>query len=220
MLDITTTVCLYQSSAIQQLLSYESCRKWNRFLILACEIPVCLYMRKERQNAYILKRRCMTQSQVPWLYVLDHASKIYQSSHVITLNHCASSDTYGYTKTLAWAHAAFHPPINHIRLHLFIWNCFGSDTNQCTSQVNPGEIEILLQTSDHNQTAQRRVYLGFKNTGPRHNGGQPLKGKQRRLHLRHCRLLRGRCWWCSGKNTWGWIQRTNTDWQRLVCGLG
>lgn len=56
-----------------------------------------------------------------------------------------------HTKALACVCAVFHSPIPHIRLHLLIWNCFGSDTNQCTSQVNPGEIEIHLQTCDHNQ---------------------------------------------------------------------
>lgn len=48
-------------------------------------------------------------------------------------------------------------------------------------------------------------------------GGQLWKGKQRRLHLRLCALL---CRRCSGKNTWGWIGRTNTDWQGLACGRG
>lgn len=59
-----------------------------------------------------------------------------------------------------------------------------------------------------------------RNTGRRHNGGQLWRGKQKRLHLSFRRLLCGRCWWCSGKYTWGCIQRTNADRQRLAGGPG
>lgn len=56
-------------------------------------------------------------------------------------------------------------------------NCFGSDMNQCTSQVNPGEIEIHLQTSDHNQTARRQVYLNFKKHWAMAQWGTSVEGK-------------------------------------------
>lgn len=56
----------------------------------------------------------------------------------------------------------FYTPISLTRLHNLLGNCLGSDTNQCTSQVNPGEIEIHLLTSDCNQSALRQVHLSFK----------------------------------------------------------
>lgn len=58
----------------------------------------------------------------------------------------------------------FYTPISLTHLHILIGNCLGSDTNQCTSQVNPGEIEIHLLTSDYNQSALRQVHLSFKKT--------------------------------------------------------
>lgn len=43
--------------------------------------------------------------------------------------------------------------------------------------MNPGEIEIHLQTSDHNQTAPRRVYLGFKKHRAKAQWGTSVEGK-------------------------------------------
>lgn len=48
------------------------------------------------------------------------------------------------------AQCFIHQSITRARISSFETG-FGSDTNQCTSQVNPGEIEIHLQNSDHNQ---------------------------------------------------------------------
>lgn len=164
----------------------------------------------------------MYEKKNPW--ICHRVTCIYVTSLLHTIisqynNGSISSYWITYKKLRV---RVFYTPISLTRLHNLIGNCLGSDTNQCTSQVNPGEIEIHLLTSDCNQSALRQVHLSFKKKNHRTvaQWGTTVEGKQRRLHLRLCRLLCRRCWWCSGKNTWGCVQRTNADWQRPVGGLG
>lgn len=56
--------------------------------------------------------------------------------------------------------------------------------NQCTSQVNPGEIEIHLQTSDHNQWWRKHMEAGLpqlQTCRPVAQWGTTVEGKAEKI---------------------------------------
>lgn len=154
-------------------------------------------------------RKQDVQQDVQQVHTCHNPSHCIQSFCLIGSTHIYRTKTHGHIQWFT------HPSITQAYI-----SSSGSDMNQCTSQVNPGEIEIHLQTSDHNQNHMEAGLPKVQKHRVMAQWGTTVEGKKRRLHLRLCRLLRGWCWWCSGKNTWGWSQRTNTDWQRLVWDLG
>lgn len=87
-----------------------------------------------------------------------------------------------------------------------------SDVNQPTSQANPGEIEIHLQSCDLHQVAPTQLYRG----SGRHNGGQLPNGRAEEI---------------TSQTPWGapavfreehpgLLSVANVGWQRPVGGRG
>lgn len=114
---------------------------------------------RKQQNNWTSTSHCFSR---PNNNKAAHAHSIIQTIplHWTATLHCTYSHAHRRrrkkNKTIC-AHRLFYAPVNLVCLHILSWNGLGSDTNQCTSQVNPGEIEIHLYTSDYNQSAPRQV---------------------------------------------------------------
>lgn len=155
-------------------------------------------------------------------------SQFHSSLRAPTSRHIESVRFSGHTKTqakaLAWVCAVFHSPIYHAHLHLLSWNCFGSDMNQCTSQVNPGEIEIHLQSCDHNQWWRKPHGGGFTLASKTQDHG--TMGDNAGRESRGDYISDSECCSVGGaggaRERWHGVElgRTNTDWQGLACGRG
>lgn len=78
--------------------------------------------------------------------------------------------------------------VSHPVLLVLVSNRLGSDVNQHTGRVNPGEIEIHLQSRDRNQATPIRLYRaseghGGCGTSAGGEGDSRRAGERRRLHL-------------------------------------